>query len=144
MSGTRIMVFSLKELIRTGIFALIGLILIIALIYLIIPKNNGGSSAQYLPGTYSAQIVLHQSPVDVFVTVNEKEILNVELGSMKTVQEAFYPLFKPTLAELSKQIVRYQTTKIAAEPNNAVTSRILLDAVASALEKADPRAAAVK
>jgi uncharacterized protein with FMN-binding domain len=135
MSGTKIMVFQLKELIKTGVFALIGLVLIVALILFLLPKDNGAPTG-YVPGTYAAQIILHSNPVDIEVTVSDKEIVGIELKNMKTEQEAFYPLFKPTLATLSEQILRYQTTKIATKKETAVTSQILLDAVDAALRQA--------
>lgn len=136
MSGTKIMVFQLKELIKTGVFALIGLILIVVLIVFLLPNDKNGTAAGYVPGTYAAQIILHSSPVDIEVTVSDKEITNIELKNMKAEQETFYPLFKPTLETLSEQIIRYQTTKIATKKESAVTSRILLDAVDAALQQA--------
>ena len=38
MGGTRIIVVQLKQLIKTAIFSVIGLILIVMLIYLFVPK----------------------------------------------------------------------------------------------------------
>lgn len=144
MSGTKIMVFQLKELIKTGVFALVGLILIIALIIFLLPKDKNESATGYVPGTYAAQIILHSNPVDIEVTVSDKEITNIELKNMKTEQETFYPLFKPTLENLSKQIIRYQTTKIATAKDSAVTSKILLDAVDAALEQASAEPAVIE
>ncbi len=142
MGGTKIMVFQLKELIKTGIFVLIGLILIIALIVFILPKNTNDSAFNgYAPGSYAAQIILHSKPVEVVVTVSDKEITNIELLNMKSDQEAFYPLFKPTLKELSKQVIKYQTTKITTSTETAVTSKILLNAIDAALKQAEVQTA---
>jgi len=142
MGGTRIMVFQLKELIKTGIFALLGLVLIIALIIFLLPdKSKDAAAGGYVPGTYTAQIILHSKPVDIAVTVSDKEITNIQLMNMQAEQEVFYPLFKPTLDDLTKEIIRYQTTQIATSKDTAVTSQILLDAVNAALQQAVPKSA---
>ena len=134
MSGTRIMVFQMKQLIKAGICILIGLILIIALVVYLLPKS--AVEAKYQPGTYTAQIILQSHPIDVAVTVDEQRITDVQLLNMVDSQRLFYPLFEPTLEELAKQIVRYQETKFATGPDNAVTSKILLQAVDAALRQA--------
>jgi uncharacterized protein with FMN-binding domain len=130
----------MKRLIKVGICALIGLILIIALVVYLVPGGDA-QARDYLPGTYAAQIILHARPVDVTVTVSEKEITDVQLLNMQADQETFYPLFRPTLDELAKQIIKYQTTKIATTPETAVTSKILLQAVDAALRQAKPEEA---
>lgn len=136
MGGTRIVVLQLKQIIRMGIFVLVGLGLIIAFIWFLTPRDKSGSSALYIPGTYAAQIILHNKPVSVEVTVNETEITNVELKDMLEVQEVFYPLFKPTMESLSKEILQKQSTNVSTSADTAVTSQILLDAVNVALEQA--------
>ncbi len=136
MSGPRIMVLQLRDIIKIGMIALIGIILIGFLIFFLVPKGHGATGDIYTPGTYAAQIILYNKPVDVEVTVSGKEITAIELKNMNTKQETFYPLFKTTLDELSPQIIKYQTTKIASKPETAVTSKILLDAVNAALEQA--------
>jgi uncharacterized protein with FMN-binding domain len=130
------MVFQMKRIIKAGVCALIGLALILALIFYLTPKSGNGSSRVYAPGTYSARLILHSKPVDVAVTVTDKEITGVELKNMSADQEAFYPLFKPALSELSQRIIKYQTTKIAAPDELMMTSRILLNAVDAALRQA--------
>ena len=137
MSGTRIMVFQMKQLIKVGIIILIGLALIIALVFYLLPKNTEATQSRgYVPGTYTAQIVLQNQPVDVAVTVDAHEITDVQLLNVNATQELFYPLFQPTMDELTKQIIRYQTTSLATSPENAYTSRILLNAVDAALLQA--------
>ena len=137
MVKTRIMVFQMNQIIRTGIFALLGIIAIIALIMLIVPnKPTPTNQNAYIPGTYSAYIVLHNQPIGVLVTVNESEIIDITLSEMGEIQEVFYPLFRPTIETLSQSIIRYQTTDLETDIHAAVTSRILLDAVNTALSQA--------
>ena len=135
MRGTRIMVVQSKQLIKLGLCILAGIALVIALAIYFAPRPIA-PTAGFAPGSYAAQIILHSRPVDVVVTVDERQITNIELVNMREEQEVFYPLFRPTLDELSAQIIKYQTTRIATTPENAVTSRILLNAVDAALSMA--------
>ena len=136
MGGPRIMVFQMKEIIKIGMIILIGLILVGLLIFILVPRGSADAGTVYNSGTYAAQIILHNRPVDVEVTVNDREITNIELKNMNDTLEVFYPLFKPTLDGLSKQVIKYQSTRIATDPDTAVTSRILLDAIDMALSQA--------
>ena len=103
MSGTKIIVFQLKEVIRTAIFAIIGVLLIIGLIYFFLPKKSGDNEEPtqtqeetlYLPGTYKAQINLHKiNPLNVFVTVSESKITKIALAETNEELDYFYPLIK--------------------------------------------------
>lgn len=140
MGGTKIFVLQLKDLIKSAVFAVIGLLLIILLIYLFVPRNKAQTepeqASSYIPGTYTSDIILHSNPVNVEVTVTETEIVSVDLKNMAETQEVFYPLFTPTMETLSGDIVKYQTADIASSAEYPVTERILLNAVAAALEKA--------
>ena len=137
MGGTKIFVVQLKELIKMAIFGLIGISLIIMLIYFFIPKDKTDSaSAIYNAGTYSSEVVLHNSPVNILVTVSETEITAIELKNMAEVQEVFYPLFQPTIETLSKEIIEKQSLNISVSSDTQFTSHVILSAVNSALEKA--------
>jgi len=136
MSGARIFVLQLKDLIRTGIFVLVGLLLIVFLVWVMLPKKAASASEVYNPGTYTAQIVLHSKPVNVEVTVSTQEITGVTLTGMEEAQEVFYPLFKPTMSFLSQEVVRAQTTDITIDTESAMTGEILLKAIRAALAQA--------
>ncbi|MCL2170817.1 MAG: hypothetical protein FWB71_01590 [Defluviitaleaceae bacterium] len=137
---TRIVVLQMKDIVRTAIIAAVGLALVILLIWAIVPSRGTQQEAQamgaFVPGSYTAYIVIHNRPISVVVTVDEDSILNVELLNMAETQEVFYPLLRPTMERLSAEIVRYQSTEISAPLEISVTSRILLDAVNHALNQA--------
>ncbi len=144
MGGTKIIVVQLKEVIKSVVFALIGLILIFLLIYMFIPKGEKqdegtGTSALYYPGTYSSEIILHNSPVVVEVTVTKDKIVSIQLNDMDETQAVFYPLFKPTLENLSSKIVKNQTLDILLSADNATTEEILITAIRGALDKAESK-----
>jgi len=141
MAGTRIFVLQLKDVIKTTLFAVLGLALILLLVYLFVPhskdtESTGGASALYVPGTYSAQIMLNNSPVTVDVSVSADEILTVKMTNLAETQAVFYPLVQPVMDTLAKEIVEYQTTDITPSSEYPVTGKIILDAVQTALNKA--------
>ena len=140
MGGTRIVVWKMKDLIKIGIIAVVGLAAIIALVIALTPSGGGSAGtsgrAVFVPGTYSAQIILHNEPVSINVTVTEREITAVEMGEMMPSQQVMYPLFVPTMEALSREIIRRQTTNVTIDSGAVVTSSILLNAVNVALEQA--------
>ncbi len=138
MSSAKIVVVSLKEIIRTTLFAITGIALIILLIYLFMPKNNmePETKARYIPGEYKAEIILHNSKASVVVNVDENEILSVRLADELESQPVFYPLINSTFDSISQQIVENQSTTVTTTVNNAYTSKVVIEAVDTALEHA--------
>lgn len=139
MGTTKIIVLHLKQIIKSCVFTLIGLILIGLLIFVFIPKNNEENqktSSIYTPGIYSSQIILHNKPVNIEVNVSENEILAIKLNNINETQEVFYPLFKPAMEMLSREIIHYQSLDIPTINDYAVTGKILISAVDNALAKA--------
>ena len=139
MVKSRFMVLQMKDIIRTGIFVIIGIILLVVLIWAIMPSRGaqeGVRAGNFTPGTYTSYIIIHNQPISVSVSVDENEIIDITLSEMAESQEVFYPLIRPTMAALSQQVIRSQSTNIEAPIEAAVTSRILLDAINSALMQA--------
>ena len=140
MAGTRIFVLQLKDLIKTTLFAVLGLVFILLLVYLFVPRGKdtepAGTGALYIPGTYSAEFMLNDSPVAVNVTVSSDEILTVRMNSLEETQAVFYPLVEPVMETLAREIVEYQTTDLTPSSEYPVTGRVILNAVATALKKA--------
>lgn len=77
-SKTKIVVLRMKELIYTGIFVALGILLILLLVYMFSPKDKStdtaAASEKYIPGVYTSSIMLNGSAVDVAVTVSADEI----------------------------------------------------------------------
>ena len=131
--STKIVVVKLKDILKTTMFAIIGIIILGIIIYLFIPKNN---STAYNPGTYSSEIILHSNPVSVEVTVSKDEILDIALINMGETQEVFYPLFERSIDDVSAQIIENQSTDITSSVDTSMTNDILVKAVEQALEQA--------
>lgn len=143
MVKSRFVVLQMKDIIRAGIFVIIGIILLIVLIRAIVPNRAAGAETgisaiygAFVPGTYTSYIIIHNQPISVSVTVDEDKILDIVLSEMAESQEVFYPLIRPTMAQLSRQVIDTQSTNIDAPLEVMMTSRILLDAINSALQQA--------
>ena len=145
MGGTKIFVLQMKDLIRIGLFTLLGLALIILLLVLLVPRGRGAeepedaavySSQRFIPGTYASTIILNDEPVQVRVTVSENDILMVYLAGMDEVQRTFFPLFEPRMHDLAQEVLRHQSAYIEPQTDYPVTTGILHEAVIAALRMA--------
>ena len=137
MVKSRFVVLQMKDIVRTGIFVVIGLVLLIVLIWAIMPRGAADAGARnFVPGTYTSYIIIHNRPIGVSVTVDDSKIIDIVLSDMAESQEVFYPLIRPTMAVLSQEVIDRQTTNIEGPAEAAVTSRILLDAINNALMQA--------
>lgn len=138
MGGTKIIVLKLKEIIKTALIVIAGIILILLLIKFFLPKDkdNAGESARYTPGTYTAEIYLSKGSADVEVTVSEDKITKVALKNIDESQEVFYPLLKPTMEIIASEILETQSLTVDIPSENTVTGQVLVGAIEEALEKA--------
>ena len=148
-SKTKIVVLHLKELIYTGIFAVLGILFIILLIIMFLPKNNDKDSStiqpanSYMPGVYTTSLVLNDNVVDIEVTVDEANINSIRIVNLDDAVAAMYPLIEPAFEDLASQICENQSLDgITYSDDNKYTSMVLLDAIKSSLQKAEAAAAA--
>lgn len=143
--STKIVVVKLKEVAKTSILAVVGIIVLCFIIYLFMPdvssskpelNNQGNVLNVFNAGTYSSEIILNSNPVLVEVTVSESEIMNISMTSLAEVQEVFYPLFGRSIDDISAKIIEHQSTDILYTSDSPFTDQIILDAVDSALASA--------
>ena len=142
MGGTKIFVLRIKDVIRLAAFALAGLIILGVLAFLFIPRQGQETvpvepaASLYIPGTYTATFILNDRPVDVIVTVTENEIVAVEMTEMYESQRMLFPLFEPMMERVSDDVLFYQRADITIHNDFPVTTGILQQAVAMALDQA--------
>ena len=142
--GTKIFVLQMKDLIRIGIFTVLGLALLILLLVLLVPRGRGAepdeeaayNAGRFIPGTYASTILLNNEPVEVRVTVSDNHILMVYLSGLDYVQRTFYPLIEPRMMDLAAEILRYQSAYIEPQTDYPATTGILHEAVIAALQLA--------
>lgn len=140
---TKIVVLHMKELIYTGIFVLLGILFIILLILMFLPKNKENTtaleaaSATYVPGVYTASLILNNNAVDIQVVVDENNINSIQLVNLDEAVTTMYPLIEPAFEEIIDQIYEGQSLEnITYSDDNKYTSSILLEAIGDSLEKA--------
>ena len=142
---TKIVVLHLKELIYTGIFAVLGILFIILLVIMFLPKDKeskkeeepSSTAVTYEPGTYSTSLSLNGSNVSIEVDVVENSITDLRLVNMDEAVTTMYPLVEPSFEDLTEQILKVQNLdEVTYADENRYTYMVLLDAIESALAQA--------
>ena len=142
-SKTRIVVLHLKELIYTGIFAVLGILFLLLLIIMFLPgksqtPEDGEAGSRFVPGKYTTSVILGNSSVDVEVVVDANNINSIRLVNLDEAVTTMYPLMEPALNDLAVQICEKQSLEdISYSEDNKYTSQVLLEAISSSLEKAE-------
>lgn len=146
-SKTKIVVFKMRELIYTGIFVTLGIILIILFIFMFTPRDKEKAkddqptqttaAMKYVAGVYTTPITLNDNAIDVEVVVDQDHINSIRLVNLSDTVTTMYPLVQPALEKIASQIYDTQSTDgITYSQDSKYTSQILLDAIDSALETA--------
>ncbi len=163
---TKIVVLHMKELIYTGIFALLGILFLVLLVVMFRPQKDedgaGPSGSQteteeapgqdaetsplqdsqastYIPGVYNTELVLNDQPVNVEVIVDQESISSIRLVDLSEAVATMYPLLEPTFESLAAQICEKQSLdQITYETESKYTSLVILEAIRNSLEKAAP------
>lgn len=159
---TKIVVLRMKELIYTGIFVALGILLIILLIAMFLPKDDTASSDQnrsntveqktdetnhdassvssaniYIPGIYTTELILNDQSIDVEVIVDQTTITSIRLVNLSESVTTMYPLLQPAFESICEQIYATQSVdEVTYATENKYTTLVLLEAVKSSLEKA--------
>lgn len=157
MSGkTKIFVLHMKEVIYTGIFIFLGLIFLILLGIMFLPKHDNGASSEskpthsaaestdadtelghYTPGIYSAVLEVSGNSMELQVIIEQDGITDLSFIHMDETIETMYPLFPPVLENIAEQLKSGVTLKhVAYEDSQKYTAAILLEALEAILEKA--------
>ena len=145
-SKTKIVVLHVKELIYTGIFAVLGILFIVLLIIMFLPKEEKKETMStvtqtttnsYVPGVYTTSLILNDNVVEIEVTVDEKNINSIRLINLDEAVATMYPLIQPSFEDLANQIITNQSLENISYPDDSkYTSMILLDAISTSLNKA--------
>lgn len=139
---TKILVLHMKELVYTGVFLVLGVILVLLLVIMFGGSKNESDaveSSTYIAGIYTSTIDFQNHSVNVQVTVDQDRITDVALVDLQEDVAVMYPLMEPTIESLREQILDQQSLdNITYETENQYTSAVLLGAVKQALAKAAP------
>lgn len=151
---TKIVVLHLKELIYTGIFVGLGILFLILLVIMFLPRKKQAETdtpqtaapsseeeavrTSYIPGVYATSLVLSNHSVDVEVTVDADCISSVRLVNLDEAVTTMYPLLAPSFDAIAEQLCTTQSLEhISYSDENKYTTLVLLEAVRTSLEKAE-------
>jgi len=143
MAKTKIVVIQLKEIIYTVIFAALGILLILLLIFMFWPDKKDEaattSSNLYLPGKWTSSIPLNDTVINLEVVLDENHINAVHIINIDEAITTMFPLVEPSLELIAKQLyddVPIDQLKLAKD--SKYTQTLLIEAIKLALEKAKP------
>jgi len=140
MAKTKIVVIQLKEIIYTVIFAALGILLILLLIFMFKGGKDDGvaknGSELYKSGKYTSIISLNDMDFNLEVVVDNNHINSVNIQNYDSVT-AMYPVVKPSLEDISLQLSNdVPLDKISIDQDMQYTEQMLIDAIKNALEPA--------
>ena len=136
MRGTKFMVVRLKELLKTAVFVVLGVIILLGLAKFFLGLGEESKTGEYKDGTYYGSITAGEEGALVAVTVTDGKI---SAGTMQEQSEnlaALYPMVAEILPEVGAEVVRTQSLSVAVKEGSAYSAKLVLDAVAQGLEEA--------
>ena len=91
-SKTKIVVLRMKEIIYTGIFVGLAILLVTLCLIMFRPKKDtaGSEAASYIPGVYSASLNLGNQDVNVQVAVDANRISSQSLENLTYSSQSRY------------------------------------------------------
>lgn len=144
MAKTKIVVIQMKELIYTAIFAGLGILLILLLIFMFFPSgkdsetsSDAAQTGRYNPGVYNSQIELGDSTLNLEVTVDADQVKSVSFVNLEESVTTMYPLVKPSLENIEKELIKgTDIDKIPLSDKSKYTESLLIEGIRAALDKA--------
>lgn len=143
MSKTRIVILQMKEIIYTGIFIALGILLILLLILMFRPGKEEPASASstepvYRAGIYTTEITLGQTVLSLEAAIDETCIKGARLVNLSEDVQTMYPLLEPSLEDISSQITSgVSIENVVLSSENQYTQTLLLSALQELLKKAE-------
>ncbi|MDF2511261.1 MAG: putative rane protein [Herbinix sp.] len=141
MAKTKIVVIQLKEIIYTVIFAALGILLILLLIFMF----KGGKDEEeastgtnlYTAGTYSSTFTLNDMALNMVVVVDKDHINNVSIENIDEAITTMYPLIEPSLEAIALQLYNdVSINDIEFMEDSKYTQLLLVEAIQTTLDKA--------
>lgn len=101
-------------------------------------KETMAPVSKYVPGVYTASLMLDNQPVNVEVIVDTQEINSIRFINLDPAVTTLYPLLQPSLDNISEQLkADTDLDNVSYHTDHQVTSSILLNALDQALQKAE-------
>lgn len=142
MAKTKIVVIQTKELIYTAIFAGLGILLILLLVFMFLPSKSSedkteNTGSTYTPGVYTSQIKLGDSTLNLELVVDADQVKSVSLVNLEKSVATMYPLVKPSLESIEKELIAGTSLDdIPLSEKSKYTESLLIEGIRTALDKA--------
>ncbi|NLP15791.1 MAG: hypothetical protein GX379_01950 [Clostridiales bacterium] len=140
MAKTKIVVIQLKEIIYTVIFAALGILLILLLIFMFSGKDKEDVASEtklYKAGVWTSSIPLSDTVINLEVIVDENHINSVRIVNIDETITTMYPLVPTALDEISAQLSNdVPIDEIELRDDSRYTQTLLIEAIKVALDKA--------
>ena len=136
MGSTKFVVVKAKELAKTAVFAILGVIIIVGLITFFLHMGDDENTGMYRDGTYYGEMETGGETTVIAVEIENGEIAAVSAEETSEAVAVFYPLLTSVVEEVGDKVVSSQSLTVEVSPENAYSAQIVLDAVAECLEKA--------
>ncbi len=141
MAKTKIVVIQLKEIIYTVIFAALGILLILLLIFMFKPKKDDEAAStdanMYTAGVYTSSISLNDTALNLEVVVDKNHINKVSIKNIDESITTMFPLVEPSLEAIATQLYNdVPLDKLELMEDKKYTQQLLIEAIKLALEKA--------
>lgn len=137
MGSTKFVVVKAKELVKTAVFAILGVIILIGLITFFLHLGEDSESGSYRDGTYYGEMPLGAETAQLAVRIADGKIAAISLEEQSEAVAVFYPLLETALQEVNREVVETQSLTIEVSPENVHSAQLLLDAVAKGLAQAE-------
>ena len=140
-ANTKIFVFKAKELIYTGIFVLLGVLFLLLLIFMFLPKQDQSNETEpvmdYIAGIYSSSIHLGGSSLDVKVTVTDDKVTSISLSGLNDAVSTMYPLLEQAVNDINSQLETVNSIEdLTFDSESQYTNTLLKQAIQNAIAKA--------
>ena len=136
MGSTKFVVVKAKELIKTAVFAVLGVIIIVGLITFFLHMGDDENTGMYRDGTYYGEMETGGEITEIAVEIRNGEIADVSVEETTEAVAVFYPQLETAVEEVGREVVATQSLTAEVSSENAYSAQLVLDAVAECLEKA--------
>ncbi|HHT97838.1 MAG TPA: hypothetical protein GXZ90_08095 [Clostridiales bacterium] len=140
MARTKIVVVQLKEIIYTVIFAALGVLLILLLIYMFSANNKKDVTSKndfYTPGVWTSTFKLNDTSLNLEVIAEKDRITSIRLVNLDEAIATMYPLMQPSLDAIALQLYNdVPLEEITLLEDSSYTQTYLINEIRGVLEKA--------
>ena len=137
MRNTKFVVVKLRELLKTAVFAILGVIILLGLIHFFLHMGSEESAGGYRDGTYEAELSLGAQQASVQVEIADGKITDVAMIDEREAIAVLYPAVETAMEEVRAQVLQKQSAEgVTVSSQHTYSAQVLLDGIAACVEEA--------